>query len=464
MPTVDTGDTTWVLVSAALVMLMTPGLAFFYGGLVRHKNVLSTVMHSFIIIPVVSLVWVLWGYSLAFGPDQGGFIGNLDWFGLRNVGMDPGPYSDTIPHQVFMLFQLMFAVITPALITGAFAERAKFSTFLVFTVLWLTFVYAPIAHWVWGIDGWLRELGTVDFAGGMVVHISSGVAALVAAFLFGRRVGLGREPMEPHDITYVVLGAALLWFGWFGFNAGSALTAGGLAGNAFVVTNTAAGAGAVTWLLMSWWFTKKPSVVGGAAGAVAGLASITPAAGFVGSWPAADGYLNIMPAVLIGVGGGAFCYLATRLRAFLRFDDALDVWAVHGVGGTWGVFATGIFAVAAVGGVGGVIDGEVGQLGKQLAGIGATWGYSFVVTLMILKVLDLVIGLRVSEDEELAGLDVSQHGERAYSAPVGVLSAVPAATPALEHTAHSRPHSTVWEERGGQRLRGQAAPSQEDSL
>jgi len=462
MPTVDTGDTAWVLVSAALVMLMTPGLAFFYGGLVRHKNVLSTVMHSFIIIPVVSLVWVLWGYSLAFGPDQGGFIGNLDWFGLRNVGMEPGPYSDTIPHQVFMLFQMMFAIITPALITGAFAERAKFSTFLVFTVLWLTFVYAPIAHWVWGIDGWLRELGTVDFAGGIVVHISSGVAALAAAFLFGRRVGLGREPMEPHDITYVVLGTGLLWFGWFGFNAGSALTAGGLAGNAFVVTNTAAAAGAVTWLLMSWWFTKKPSVLGGAAGAVAGLASITPAAGFVGSWPAADGYLNIMPAVLIGVGGGAVCYLATRLRAFLRFDDALDVWAVHGVGGTWGVFATGIFAVAAVGGVGGAIDGQFGQLAKQLAGIGATWGYSFVATVIILKVLDLVMGLRVSEEEELAGLDVSQHGERAYSAPVGVLSTVAAAAHhSLEPMPHSPPRGTAWEDRGGQRPPLQIVSTQE---
>jgi Amt family ammonium transporter len=459
--TVDTGDTTWVLISAALVMLMTPGLAFFYGGLVRHKNVLGTVMHSFIIIPVVSVVWVLWGYSLAFGPDQGGFIGNLEWFGLRNVGMEPGPYADTIPHQVFMLFQLMFAVITPALITGAFAERAKFSTFLVFTLLWLTFVYAPIAHWVWGIGGWLGELGAVDFAGGIVVHISSGVAALAAAFLFGRRAGLGREPMEPHDITYVVLGTGLLWFGWFGFNAGSALTAGGLAGNAFVVTNTAAGAGALTWVVMSWWFTKKPSVVGGAAGAVAGLASITPAAGFVGSWPAADGYLNIMPAVLIGVGGGAFCYLATRLRAFLKFDDTLDVWAVHGVGGTWGVFATGIFAVAVVGGVAGAIDGELGQLGKQLAGIGATWGYSFVVTFMILKVLDLVIGLRVSEEEELIGLDVSQHGERAYAIPSGVLSTLAAATSSLEAVPQSPPRSTAWKQGGGQRPPRQVAPGQE---
>ena len=375
MSTIDSGDTAWVMVSSALVLLMTPGLAFFYGGLVRNKNVLSTLMHSFIIMAVVSIVWVLWGYSLAFGPDVGHFIGNLEWFGLRNVGMGPGPYSDTIPHQVFMLFQLMFAIITPALITGAFAERAKFSTFLLFTVLWLTFVYAPIAHWVWGIDGWLGNLGALDFAGGTVVHINSGVAALAAALLFGRRIGFGREPMEPHDITYVVLGAALLWFGWFGFNAGSALTAGPLAGNAFLMTNTAAAAAALAWVGLSWWFLKKPSVVGAAAGAVAGLVAITPAAGFVGSWPIADGYLNIMPAILIGLGAGTICYLATRLRAFLRFDDALDVWAVHGVGGTWGALATGIFAVAAVGGVSGAIDGNVGQIGKQLIGIGAAGGY-----------------------------------------------------------------------------------------
>jgi Amt family ammonium transporter len=455
MPTVDTGDTTWVLVSAVLVMIMTPGLGFFYGGLVRHKNVLSTIMHSFITVALISVLWVLWGYSLAFGPDKGHFIGGLDWVGLAHVGQEPNAdYAPTIPHQAFMAFQLMFAIITPALITGAFAERAKFSTFLVFTALWATLVYAPVAHWVWGTGGWLKELGALDFAGGTVVHINSGAAALAAALLFGRRIGFGKEPMEPHDITYVVLGAAFLWFGWFGFNAGSAVTAGGAAANAFVVTNTAAAAGALTWVVMSWWFTKKPSVIGAAAGAVAGLVAITPASGFV----------DAMPAVLIGMGAGFFCFLAIRLRTRLALDDALDVWGVHGVGGTWGALATGIFATAAVGGVGGVIDGEVGQLGKQVIGIGATWGYSFVVTVVILKILDLVMGLRVSEEQELAGLDVSQHGERAYIAPVGVLSAVPAATFSLEHTSHSPPHSTAWEQRAGQRPPRQAAPSQEDSL
>jgi Amt family ammonium transporter len=406
MPAIDTGDTSWMLISSALVMLMTPGLAFFYGGLVRHKNALSTIMHSFIAVAVVSVIWVLWGYSLAFGPDHWGLIGGLDWLGLRDVGQEPGPYSATVPHQAFMLFQLMFAIITPALITGAFAERAKFSTFIVFMVLWSTLVYAPIAHWVWANGGWLRELGALDFAGGSVVHINAGVAALVAALLFGRRIGLGREPMEPHDVTYVVLGAALLWFGWFGFNAGSAIAAGGLATNAFVVTNTAAAAAALTWMGMSWWLTGKPSVVGAASGAVAGLVAITPASGFV----------DAMPAVLIGIGAGFFCYMAVRMRSMLKYDDALDVFGIHGVGGTWGALATGIFAVAAVsGGAGGLIDGEPDQVLRQLAGIGATWGYSFVMTFVILKVLDLVMGLRVSHDEELVGVDVSQHGERAYA-------------------------------------------------
>jgi Amt family ammonium transporter len=452
MPTVDAGDTAWVLVSAVLVMIMTPGLGFFYGGLVRHKNVLSTIMHSFITVALISLLWVLWGYSLAFGPDKGHFIGGLDWLGLAHVGAEPNAdYAPTIPHQAFMVFQLMFAIITPALITGAFAERAKFSTFLVFTVLWATFVYAPVAHWVWGAGGWLKELGAIDFAGGTVVHISSGVAALAAALLFGRRIGFGKEPIEPHDVTYVVLGAALLWFGWFGFNAGSALASGSTAANAFVVTNTAAAAGALTWVMMSWWLTKKPSVVGAAAGAVAGLVAITPASGFV----------DTMPAILIGMGAGTFCFLAIRLRERLGLDDALDVWGVHGVGGTWGALATGIFATAAVGGVGGVIDGDAGQLVKQLVAIGATWGYSFVVTFMILKVLDLVMGLRVSEEEELAGLDVSQHGERAYAAPLGLMSTLAAAGPPLEPISLSTARSTAWEEGGGQRLARQAALGQE---
>jgi len=426
MPEIDSGDTAWVLASAALVLIMTPGLAFFYGGLVRGKNVLSTIMHSFIVIGLVSVIWVLWGYSLAFGPDHGGFIGDFSWFGLRHVGAEANPdYAATIPHQAFMVFQLMFAIITPALITGAFAERAKFSTFLVFIALWSTIVYAPVAHWVWSKDGWLGTLGGLgayDFAGGTVVHINSGVAALAAALAFGKRLGFGREAMEPHNIPFVVLGAGLLWFGWFGFNAGSAVAAGGLASSAFVVTNTAAAAAALTWMGMGWYFLKRPSVVGAASGAVAGLVAITPASGFVGAWSGAtDGYLNIMPALIIGVGAGAFCYLATRLRARLALDDSLDVWAVHGVGGTWGALATGIFATALVtglagfkGGVGGVLDGRPEQLLAQLAGIGATWGYSFVMTFAILKILDRVMGLRVSREEEVAGVDISQHGEPGY--------------------------------------------------
>jgi Amt family ammonium transporter len=455
MPTIDSGDTAWMLISSALVMLMTPGLAFFYGGLVRHKNALSTIMHSFIAVAVVSVIWVLWGYTLAFGPDHWGLIGGLDWLGLRDVGQEPGPYSATVPHQAFMLFQLMFAIITPALITGAFAERAKFSTFLVFIVVWSTLVYSPVAHWVWANDGWLRELGALDFAGGTVVHINSGVAALVAALVFGRRIGFGREPMEPHDITYVVLGAALLWFGWFGFNAGSAITAGGLAANAFVVTNTAAAAGALTWMGMSWWLTGKPSVVGAASGAVAGLVAITPASGFV----------DAVPALLIGAGAGFFCYMAVRIRSMLKYDDALDVFSVHGVGGTWGALATGIFAVAAVsGGAGGLIDGEPDQVLRQLAGIGVTWGYSFVMTFGILKALDLVMGLRVSHEEELVGVDVSQHGERAYAEAltssleplmVPSQSLAPVSDPFVrkslreEGTRYNPPRQVVPEEGGG---------------
>lgn len=420
---IDTGDTAWIFVSAALVMLMTPGLGFFYAGLVRSKNAIATIMHSFVMLALVSVIWVLWGYSLAFGPDQGGFIGDLSWFGLRNVGLEPGPYADTIPHQAFMIFQMMFAVITPALITGAFAERAKFSTFLVFTAIWVTVVYVPVAHWVWADGGWLQNLwggGALDFAGGTVVHINAGMAALAAAIIFGRRIGFGREPMEPHNVTYVVLGTALLWFGWFGFNAGSALTAAdpasntSLAANAFVVTQVAAASAALTWLGLSWFFLGKPSVVGAATGAVAGLVAITPAAGFIGTWPGTDGYLNAFPAILIGLGAGLFTYLAVQIRIKLSLDDSLDVWGVHGIGGTWGAFATGIFAVAAIGGTAGLIDGAPGQLARQLVGIGASWGYAFVLTLAILKGLDIVMGLRVREDEEQLGLDASQHGERGY--------------------------------------------------
>ncbi|MCH7996331.1 MAG: ammonium transporter [Chloroflexi bacterium] len=409
----DSGDTGWVLASSALVLLMTPGLAFFYAGLVRRKNALATIMQSFMAMALVGVAWVLWGYSLAFGPDVGGFgfIGNLDYIGLRNVSaVEAGPYSDTIPHQTFMIFQAMFAIITPALITGAFAERMKFGTFVIFILVWSTVVYAPLAHWFWGEGGWLglNGWGALDFAGGAVVHINSGVAALAAALVFGRRHRLGKELMGPHNIPYVVLGASLLWFGWFGFNAGSALTSGGSATNAFVVTNTAAATGALTWVAIHWLRTgRTTSVVGAATGAIVGLAAITPAAGFVGP----------MPAIIIGLVAGVLCYLAVLLKNRMRLDDALDVWAVHGVGGTWGILAAGIFV-----GVGflevsdhvlpGIGRGE--QIIRQLGAIGVSWGWAFVMTLLILYALKYTIGLRVSKEEEEEGLDISQHGEEAY--------------------------------------------------
>ena len=414
----DSGDTAWVLTSSALVFIMVPGLAFFYGGLVRSKNALGTIMQSFIALAIVGVVWVLWGYSLAFGPDIGGFIGNLKYIGLRNVSaVEAGPYASTIPHQAFMIFQAKFAIITPALIAGAFAERIKFSAFVIFMVAWSTIVYAPLAHWVWGVDGWLglNGWGALDFAGGSVVHISSGVAALAAALVFGRRLRYGEERMEPHNITLVVLGASLLWFGWFGFNAGSALAVVGSTGgslfsaatSAFVVTHISAAVAALTWVGIDWYLNGKPSVVGAATGAVAGLATITPASGFVGP----------MPAVLIGLAAGTICYMAVKLKNRMRLDDSLDVWAIHGVGGTIGMLATGIFV-----GVGfltlgdhvleGMSRGE--QVLRQLGAIGAVTGWSFVMTMAILLVLKRTIGIRVSEDEEEQGLDLSQHGEESY--------------------------------------------------
>ena len=400
----DSGDTAWVLASSALVLLMTPGLALFYGGLVRRKNAAGTIMHCFMAIGLVGVVWVLWGYSLAFGPSLGGFIGDLSWIGLKDVSAsEAGPYSDTIPHQAFMIFQAMFAIITPALIIGAFAERMKFSAFVIFIVAWVTIVYAPVAHWVWAKEGWLGELGALDFAGGTVVHINSGVAALVAAVIFGRRLGYGDRPMVPHNVPMVVLGAALLWFGWFGFNAGSALAANGDAVNAFVVTNTAAAAALVTWVGMSWGFGKKPSVIGAASGAVAGLVAITPASGSVGP----------VPAILIGIGAGVFCYGAIELLARFRIDDSLAVWGVHGVGGTWGALATGLFVGV---GFGALADGvtRIEQIGLQIVGIAATWGWSFVVTSLILLALKYTIGLRVRDEDEQTGLDIAAHGEPAY--------------------------------------------------
>ena len=402
----DTGDIAWILASSALVLLMTPGLALFYGGLARSKNAAATIMHSFMTIGIVGVVWVLWGYTIGFGPDLGGgFMGDFSWFGLDGVSAtEAGPYSDTIPHQAFMIFQAMFAIITPALVTGAFAERMKFSAFVVFIVLWVTIVYAPVAHWVWGTGGWLGELGALDFAGGTVVHINSGVAALAAALIFGRRLGFGSEPMEPHNVPLIVLGAALLWFGWFGFNAGSALAADGTATNAFVVTNTSACAAILAWVAMSWFFGKKPSVIGAASGAVAGLVAITPAAGFVGP----------MPAIIIGLGAGVFCYAAIELLSRLKVDDSLSVWGVHGVGGTWGALATGLFVGIGFGELAeGVGRGE--QILYQLVGIGATWAWAFVMTAVILLAIKYTIGLRVSEEDEAVGLDVSEHGEPAYT-------------------------------------------------
>ena len=400
----SSADTVWVLASSALVLVMTPGVAFFYAGLVRRKNAAATIMHSFMTMGLVGVVWVLWGYSLAFGPTVGGFIGNLDWVGLRGVSAEAaGPYSDTIPHQAFMIFQAMFAIITPALIIGGFAERMKFSALVIFIVLWVTVVYAPMAHWVWAKGGWLGNLGALDFAGGTVVHINSGVAALAAALILGRRLGYGKQPMVPHNVPLVVLGAALLWFGWFGFNAGSALAGDGTAVNAFVVTNTAAAAALLTWVGMSWGFGKKPSVVGAASGAVAGLVAITPASGFVGP----------VPAIIIGIGAGVLCYGAIALLAKLKVDDSLAVWGVHGIGGTWGALATGLFVGLGFGALAeGVSRGE--QIMYQLVGIGATWAWAFGMTSVILLAIRQVIGLRVTEEEEEEGLDLAVHGEPAY--------------------------------------------------
>ena len=407
-PKIDSGDTAWVLVSSALVLVMTaPGLALFYGGMVRQKNALGTLMQSFIILALISVQWVLWGYSLAFGPDKGGVIGGLEWVGLSGVGAAPNAdYAATIPHTAFMLFQMMFAVITPALITGAFAERKKFSTFLVFILLWATVVYDPLAHWVWGGGGWLRNLGALDFAGGTVVHISSGISALAAALVIGKRRGYGHQPMPPHNLPFTVLGASLLWFGWFGFNAGSALAANGLAAHAFMTTNTAAAAAALGWMFTEWSSRGKPTVLGAASGAVAGLVAITPAAGFV----------TPMAAIVIGAVAGFICYTACNLKSKLGYDDSLDVVGVHGVGGTWGALATGLFATKLVNDAGGdgLFYGNPKQLWVQIVAVLVTWVLGFVMTTIILKVLDAVMGLRVTDEEEVVGLDLSQHSETAY--------------------------------------------------
>jgi ammonium transporter, Amt family len=406
-PVADSGDTAWMLAATALVMIMLPGLALFYGGLVRRKNVLSTIMHSFFGLAIVSVVWVLVGFSLAFGPDVNGMglVGNLDYVGFMGVGLTPSAvYAVTIPFVLFAAFQLMFAAITPALITGAFAERKRFASFVLFTILWSILIYSPIAHWVWATDGWLFKLGALDFAGGTVVHASSGLSALIVAILIGRRVVNG-ERMEPHDVPMTVLGAGLLWFGWFGFNAGSALSAGGLAASAFIVTNTAAAAATLTWVGASYLHHRKVSVVGAACGAVAGLVAITPASGFV----------TPGGAILIGLVAGGLCYSATLLRERVRVDDALDVFAVHGVGGVFGAIATGVLATSAVqASYKGLIDGNAGQVLTQLIAVAATIAYAVVGTFVIVKVVDGILGIRISAKDEELGIDLSTHGEAAY--------------------------------------------------
>ena len=402
----NSGDTAFMLIATAMVMVMTPALALFYGGLVRRKNVLATTMQSFVCLGIISILWVVYGYSLAFGPDVGHFIGNLDHVFLKGVGLEPGPYAATIPSLLFCAFQLMFAIITPALITGAIAERMKFTAFLAFTVLWSTLVYLPVCHWVWGQEGWLFKMGALDFAGGTVIHINSGAAALVAALVLGKRKGYGRDSMHPHNLPMTVLGAGLLWFGWFGFNAGSALSAGPIAVLALFTTQVATGAGALAWGVAEWKIQGKPTTLGVASGALAGLVAITPGAGFV----------SPVSAIIMGGVAGVICYLAVLAKTKMGYDDSLDVVGVHGVGGIWGALATGIFASSVVNPAGnGLLNGNPHQLVVQAIGVGTTIAYSVVVTFIILKVIDVIIGLRVSSDDETQGLDLTQHSEVGYT-------------------------------------------------
>lgn len=406
-PKIDTGDTAFLLVSAALVMLMTPGLALFYGGMVRGKNVLGTLMQSFVAIALISVQWIVCGYSLAFGPDMGGIIGSLDWAFLRGVGTEPNAdYAATVPHLAFMIYQAMFAVITPALISGAVAERMKFSAYLVFTLAWSTIVYDPLAHWVWGTGGWLRTMGALDFAGGIVVHISSGISALAAAMILGKRKGYLRDAIYPHNLPMTVLGAGLLWFGWFGFNAGSALSSGALAATAFVTTHTSAVTATLAWVLIEWIHRGKPTMFGAATGAIAGLATVTPAAGFV----------SPMSAMLIGLLAGGVCYVSLMIKSKLGYDDSLDAFGVHGVGGVLGTLALGLLAQKAVNdaGANGLFFGDFSFFKTQLIAIVVSALYSFGITVGLLKLIDATIGLRVEEEEEIVGLDISQHGENGY--------------------------------------------------
>jgi Amt family ammonium transporter len=406
---VNAGDTAWVLMSTALVMLMTPGLAFFYGGLVRKKNVLSILMQCFIVLCLISVQWVVFGYSLSFGPDRGGIIGSLSWAFLSGVGFEPNAdYAGTIPHQVFMIFQMMFAVITPALILGAFAERMKFSAFCIFMLLWATLVYDPVAHWVWGVGGFLRKLGALDFAGGTVVHVNAGIAALACALVLGRRLGCNHSISPPHNLPVAVLGAALLWFGWFGFNAGSALAANGLAGSAFVTTHVATAMAGLAWAVLDRLFNGRSTMLGAITGAVAGMVAITPAAGFV----------TVGGALGIGLGAAAICFLfVSYVKAKFGYDDSLDAFGVHGIGGIWGALATGLWATKAVNpaGADGLFYGNAAQLGIQAIAVGVTLIYSLVMSFILLKVVDKFVGLRVTEHEERIGLDLTQHREAGYT-------------------------------------------------
>ena len=408
-PVINTGDTAWVLLSAALVFLMTPGLAFFYGGLVRKKNMLSVLMQCFMLMCIITLQWVIFGYSLSFGPDIKGMIGSLSWAGLHGVGLEPfADYSATVPHQAFMIYQAMFAIITPGLILGAFAERMKFSAFVVFSLLWATFVYDPVCHWVWGVGGFLRNMGALDFAGGTVVHINAGVAALACALVLGKRKGYPSHMPPPHNLPFAVLGAGLLWFGWFGFNGGSALGANGLATSALVVTHVAAAAAGLTWALLEWKLNSKPTMLGMITGAVAGLVAITPAAGFVGP----------IDAIWIGIGVSVICYFFVAvIKSKLGYDDSLDAFGVHGIGGIWGALATGLWATKAVNPAGnnGLFYGNPGLLLIQLKAVVITIVYSFIVSFVLLKIVDALLGLRVSEDEERIGLDLTQHRESGYT-------------------------------------------------
>ncbi len=407
MQAINAGDTAFIMVSAALVLLMTPGLALFYAGMVRSKNVLGTMMQSFILIAVISLEWVYIGYSMAFGPDVGGFVGDLSLFALKGVGAAPSDYAPTIPQTVFMIYQCMFAVITPALITGAFAERMKFVPFLLFSLLWAILVYNPVCHWIWGAGGWLKAKGVLDFAGGLVVHLTSGAAALAAALVVGRRKGYGREAFLPHSLPMTLLGTGLLWFGWFGFNGGSALAANGVAAAAFVSTHLAGMAGMASWVLVEWIHNGKPTTLGAASGAIAGLATITPASGFV----------SPNAAVIIGLAAGVICYFAVLLKGRLGYDDSLDVVGIHGVGGLMGTLALGLFASKVINpdGADGLFAGNPAFFTTQLFGVGVVLVYAPVVSFVLLKVIDLLFGLRLAPEAEEEGLDLSEHSETAYT-------------------------------------------------